>query len=62
MLTRRQNAADRMAGAEDDAVKWAVVVAVPKEVRQLSAAEEGECSGGGRGGGPVRVGQARAPL
>ncbi len=36
----RQNAADRMAGMVDDAAKWAVVVAVPKEVRELSVAEE----------------------
>ena len=34
----RQNAAGRMAGAEDDAAKWAVVVvAVPEEVRGPSA-------------------------
>ncbi len=40
----RQNAADRMAGVEDDAAKWAVVVAVPRpeEVREPSAAEESE--------------------
>lgn len=38
----RQNAADRMAGMEDDTTKWAVVVAVPKEVRELSAAEGNE--------------------
>ena len=38
----RQNAADRMAGVEDDTTKWAVVVAVPKEVRELSAAEGSE--------------------
>ena len=38
----RQNAADRMAGMEDDTTKWAVVVAVPKEVRELSAAEGSE--------------------
>jgi hypothetical protein len=38
----RQNAADRMAGVEDDAAKWAVVVAVPKEVRAPSAAEDSE--------------------
>ena len=40
----RQNAADRMAGMEDVAAKcqWAVVVAVPKEVRELSVAKENE--------------------
>ena len=38
----RQNAADRMAVEEDSAAKWAVVVAVPKEVRELSAAEGSE--------------------
>jgi hypothetical protein len=39
-----QNAADRMAGVEDDAAKWAVtvVVAVPEEVRGPSVAEESE--------------------
>ena len=36
----RQNATDRMPGVEDDAAKWAVVVAVPKEARELSAAAE----------------------
>ncbi len=29
-----------MSGVEADAAKWAVVVAVPREVRELSAAEE----------------------
>ena len=38
----RQNAADRMEDELDAALKWAVVVAVPKEVRELSAAEESE--------------------
>ena len=42
----RQNAADRMSGvdadSDTDASKWAVVVAVPKEVRELSAAEGSE--------------------
>ncbi len=38
----RQNAADRMAVEEDDAAKWAVVVAVPREVREFSAAEGSE--------------------
>ncbi len=38
----RQNAADRMSGVEADAAKWAVVVAVPKEARELSAAAEFE--------------------
>jgi hypothetical protein len=31
-----------MAVVEDAAAKWAVVVAVPKEVRELSAAEGSE--------------------
>ena len=38
----RQNAADPMAGVDADAAKWAVVVARPKEVRELSAAKEFE--------------------
>ena len=38
----RQNAADRMEDELDAALKWAVVVAVPKEVRELSVAEESE--------------------
>ncbi len=38
----RQNAADRMSGVEADAAKWAVVVAVPEEARELSAAAEFE--------------------
>ena len=40
----RQNAADRMEAELDAALKWAVVVAVPKEVpvRELSVAEESE--------------------
>jgi hypothetical protein len=40
----RQNAADRMEPEDelDAAAKWAVVVAVPKEVRELSVAEESE--------------------
>jgi hypothetical protein len=38
----RQNAADRMEDELDAAAKWAVVVAVPKEVRELSVAEESE--------------------
>ena len=33
----RQNAADRM---EDDAAKWAMVVALPKEVKELPLSEE----------------------
>ncbi len=36
----RQNAADRMSAVEADAAKWAVVVAVPKEAKGLSAAAE----------------------
>ena len=36
----RQNATDRMPGVEDDAAKWAMVVAVPKEASELSAAAE----------------------
>ena len=38
----RQNAADRMEDELDAALKWAVVVAVPKAVRELSVAEESE--------------------
>ena len=38
----RQNAADRMEDELEAALKWAVVVAVPKEVRELSVAEESE--------------------
>jgi hypothetical protein len=42
----RRNAADRMEAELDAALKceqqWAVVVAVPKEVRELSVAEENE--------------------
>jgi hypothetical protein len=38
----RQNAADRMEDELDAAAKWAVVVAVPKEVRELSVAEKSE--------------------
>ncbi len=38
----RQNAADRMSGVDADAAQWAVVVAVPKEVRELRSAEDSE--------------------
>ncbi len=59
----RQNAADRMSGVDADAAQWAVVVAVPKEVRELSSRQlrpgesrrrrrPGRVLAGWSGGGP----------